>query len=153
MTLKLIRFKELVIPNLMEEAGSLTKHGELVSNDNHFTCLNINDDYIHKLYPYFFELNSQIIKPDYFDDDSIGAHITVFYPEENIILSENNLGQLYRFSLSHPFSADLGNKRYFGVQVTSPELIEIRRRYGLSKKLQFKRYLIDLHITIGIINL
>lgn len=151
MTLKTISFKPIEIPGLLEHASQFTKEGHIVSDENNFTCLSIDDNFIHALYPYFQQLNPHIEKPDYFGEDLAGAHITVIYPEESALICEEDIGTSHQFTILNAFSADFGLKRYFGLLVKAPSLLDLRRRYGLGKKLQFKNCLVDLHITIGTI--
>lgn len=94
--------------------------------------------------------SQQIKKPDYFGEKSVGAHITVVYPEENKIINNRDLDQEHSFIIKDIVTAELGAKIYYILLVDSPSLLKLRRRYNLSDKLSFKGYSIGFHITIGV---
>jgi hypothetical protein len=124
--------------------------GLLLQNfQNRYVYLKVSDDFIHKLFPLLQENDKQI--PSYFSSsDHIGAHISVIYPEESYpvpILPEINNN--YGFEIGSLFKAQLGEKTYLGLTVKSPELDQLRLRYGLSTQLNFRGYLVPFHITIA----
>lgn len=65
--------------------------GKIAVSNNNLTYLDIDDEYVHQLFPLLKNFN--IKKPDYFGEDSEGAHITVIYPEENKTINKDDLGQ------------------------------------------------------------
>ena len=76
--------------NLIDKATTLVRSGVLKQDDNYY-FLKIDDDFIHELYPKL-EQNKLIAKPDYFSlVNPIGAHITIAYEEENVILDKNEM--------------------------------------------------------------
>lgn len=137
----------LKIPAILSELKDLSNRGKLAVSDE-IVFLDIDDEYIHRLFPLLKKLNVQ--KPDYFGEGLIGAHITVIYPEENVQIDRNEMGKEHHFSIKGVFSADINLKRYYVLMVKAPTLLELRTRYGLGDKLLFKDYLIDFHVTIGV---
>lgn len=132
---------------LIVAAASLPTVGRLAISENKLVYLDIDDGYIHQLFPLLQTQNIQ--KPDYFGEQSAGAHITVIYPEENTLLDKQDLAEGHRFHIDGVFTAVLGLKKYYVLMVTSPSLLQLRRRYGLADMLLFKNYSICFHITIA----
>lgn len=139
----------LEIKNLDKVLEPLPHLGRVVSSNN-YTFLDIDDRFIHDTFPLLAELEAQ--KPDYFDVDrySMGAHITIFYPEEEVIINENEIGTIHHFTVKELAMTELLGKKYYLLKVDSPSLIALRKRYGLGKKLFYKNHFIDLHITIAV---
>lgn len=146
-------FIPLELPGLMEAVLHLPASGTLATSESRWTYLDVDDRYIHQLFPFFEGLNTPINKPEYFGENLAGAHITVVYPEEHKFMRHEDLGQKHSFKVKGAFSADLGLKRYFVLGVEAESLLSLRNKYGLGNQLCFKNYLIDLHITIGTIPL
>lgn len=139
---------KLDIPELINAASYLPSDGKLATSDNNLIYLDIDDAYIHQLFPF---LKSQPLKkPDYFGEKSVGAHITVIYPEENKIISNDDLNQEHKFIVKDIVTAEIELKTYYVILVESPSLLKLRGRYCLSDMLCFKGYSIGLHITVGI---
>lgn len=135
-------------PNLSKIVASLSHMGKLEVTDIGLVYLNIDDNYIHHLFALLPD--NQAIKPDYFGPNLIGAHISVFYPEENIHCINDDLHQIHHFNVLNLFTANLDSKKYYALKVFSPSLLALRRRYGLTDKLSFKNHWIDFHITVGV---
>jgi len=133
---------------LINAASHLPSNGKLAVSDNNLVYLDIDDAYIHQLFPLL--QNLQIKKPNYFGKKSAGAHITVIYPEENKKINEDDLNQEHHFIVKEMVTAEIGLKTYYVILVDCPSLLKLRRRYGLSDKLCFKGYSIGFHITIGV---
>lgn len=126
----------------------LDTYGILRVSKNKLVYLDIDDKYIHKLHPL---LNDFTIKmPDYFNNDSAGAHVSVAYPEERPLLDKKDLGKEYHFKVKRLVSTEINQQRYHCLLVDSPMLSQLRIKYGLSEKLLFKNYAIGFHITIGV---
>ena len=140
--------KQLDRPELERVAATLKTKGRLAESFGGLAYLDIDDAYIHELFPLLQEPQAQ--KPDYFGEGSIGAHITVTYPEEGVIIRKEDLGKEYSFTVSGVTTAELGLKKYYVLQVQSPELQALRQRYGLPDKLQFAKKKVDFHITIAL---
>ncbi len=140
--------EKLHIPDLMNAASHLALDGKLTISDNNLVYLDVDDAYIHLLFPLL--QNQQIKKPDYFGEKSAGAHITVIYPEENKKINKNDLGQRHSFVIKDIVTAQIGLKTYYVLLVESASLLQLRRQYALSDMLCFKGYSIGFHITIGV---
>ncbi len=133
---------------LQRAASYFPSKGKLAVSGNNLVYLDIDDAYIHQLFP--LAQNQQIKKPDYFGEKSVGAHITVIYPEENKIINNDELNQEHGFIVKDIVTAEIGLKTYYVILVESPSLLKLRRRHGLSDALFFKGYSIGFHITIGV---
>lgn len=138
---------KLANPNLLKAAHHLPAKGRLAISENKLVYLDIDDDYIHQLFPYL--KNQSIIKPDYFGEKSIGAHITVIYPEEQKTIKQKEFNQEHLFSIKELVTAEIGPKLYYVLLVESPSLLQLRKKYNLPDLLNFKGYSIGFHITIG----
>ena len=145
---KIPKIIKLDIPELIRAGLHLASNGKLALSDKNFLYLDIDDEYIHQLFPLL--QNQQAKKPDYFGEKSVGAHVTVIYPKENKIINRNDLDQEHHFIIEEIVTAELGEKIYYILLVDSPSLLQLRRRYNLSDKLSFKGYSIGFHITIGV---
>jgi len=139
---------KLDIPEITNAASLLSPSGKLAISDNNLVYLDIEDAYIHQLFPLL--QNQQIKKPDYFGEKSAGAHITVIYPEENKIIYSDDLNQKHSFIVKDIVTAEIGMKVYYVLLVNSPSLLKLRRQCGLSDMLCFKSYSIGFHITIEV---
>jgi hypothetical protein len=140
--------EKLNIPDLMNAASHLALDGKLTISDNNLVYLDVDDAYIHRLYPLL--QNQQIKKPDYFGEKSAGAHISVIYPEENKKINKSDLGQRHSFIIKDIIAAQIGLKTYNVLLVESASLLQLRRQYALPDMLCFKGYSIGFHITIGV---
>ena len=135
-------------PDVINTASRLTHEGRLAISDNQLIFLNIDDAYIHQLFPLL--KNEATQKPDYFREKSAGAHISVIYPEENTIIDKKEIGQQHVFTIKEMVTAVIGEKTYYALLVESPSLLALRRRYMVPDLLNFKGYAIGFHITIGV---
>lgn len=140
--------EKLNIPELISSASSLSLNGKLAISNNNLVYLDIDDAYIHQLFPLLN--NEKIQKPNYFGEKSAGAHITVIYPEENKKINKNDLDKNHSFIIKDVATAEIGLKTYYVLLVESSTLLELRRKYGLSDLLCFMGYEIGFHITIGV---
>jgi hypothetical protein len=142
----IVTFTQLDAPALVAKARKLPSTARLKVSAAKLTYLAINDDYIHQLFPLLPE--KAIKKPDYFTEDSIGAHISVVYPEENCVPTQY-LNQEFSFTTTAVFAAELAGNKYYVLGVEAPELLHVRHIYGLPKKLSLYGHWVDLHITLG----
>lgn len=134
--------------DILTNASALPNKGKLALSPSKLFYLKIDDSFIHQLFPLI--KIPDVIQPDYFRKNSEGAHITVIYPEEYVIINSNDLNQEHSFTIKDFVAAEIGNKIYYVLLVNSPSLLTLRQNYGLSNLLSFKGYLIGLHITIGV---
>ncbi len=135
-------------PKLLKAAKQLSTTGKLAISENKLVYLDIDDNYIHQLFPLL--QNSLIKKPDYFGTKSAGAHITVVYPEEQKIIKQEELHKEHSFTIKELVTAKIGRKLYYVLLVESLSLLHLRKKYHLPKLLNFRGYSIGFHITIGV---
>ncbi len=125
---------------------NLPKEGTLIVKSDGFGYIDVDDDYIHQLFPLLGLEEEGFIKPPYFrTPEPIGAHISVFYVAENIIPEEINESfsfELERIVVVKP-TAD---KSYVILEVKAPELEKLREKYGLSPKVFGQEYHISLAV-------
>jgi Swiss Army Knife, 2H phosphoesterase domain len=134
-------------PKLIQSAKLLLAKGKLAIFDQ-FVYAQVSDNYVHQLYALLED--KHIIKPDYFGEQYIGAHITVIYPEEYVKFDEKDLGQEHNFLIKELIAAKINQKIYYALLVESVSLMQIRKKYDLPDLLCFKGYQIGFHITIGV---
>jgi len=146
--MKIPSIKKLNIPAITNAASRLKSRGNTKLSDNNLFYLNINDAYIHQLFPLLKD--EEIKKPDYFGENLAGAHITIAYPEEGKKINKNDLAQEYNFLIKDVVTAEIGQKIYYVLLVESPSLLQLRKKYNLPDLLCFKGYSIGFHITIGV---
>lgn len=144
-----LQLNQLRVPELSGTLAQLPDVGHLKMNTFGLTYLDIDDNYIHQIFPLIPDV--QATKPEYFGNGLVGAHISVFYAAEDIVCDVFDLNRAHHFSVTGLYSAMIETKKYYVLKVKSPSLIAVRRRYGLSDKLLFKNYWIDLHITVGLV--
>lgn len=138
----------LKLPKLIDAAQRLSSTGSTLTTKNNLFCLNIDDNYIHQLFPLLED--PQVKKPNYFGEKSVGAHITIIYPEESKNIDAYDLQQEHGFFVKNIVTAEIGQKIYYVLLVDSPSLLQLRRKYNLPDLLSFKGYSIGFHITIGV---
>lgn len=139
---------KLDVPAIIHAASHLKRKGQLEKSKNNLIYLNIDDAYIHKLFPLLQDY--QIKMPDYFGEGSVGAHITVIYPEEGKEINKKDLGAEHDFSIKNVAVTEIGQKTYYVLLIDSPSLLQLRRKYNLPDLLCFKDYSVGFHITVGV---
>lgn len=124
---------------------NLPQIGVLKEDKEGFVYLKVDDGYINQLFPKL--ANSEYAIPPYFRrPDSPGAHISVFIVGERHRTGEiKELGQKYSFQISHLASVPPRTHKFIVLQVSSPELEQLRKKYGLPPLLKGHEF----HITIG----
>lgn len=138
----------LKLPKIINAAQHLSSKGNTQITENNLFCLSIDDTYIHQLFPLL--KNERVKKPDYFGEQSVGAHITIIYPEENKNVNAHDLQQEHSFFVKDIVAVEIGQKIYYVLLIESPSLLRLRKEYNLPDLLSFKGYLIGFHITIGV---
>lgn len=124
---------------------NLPLEGKLVIKSDGFVYLKVDDGYIHTLFPMLELAKKGFKEPPYFrSKDSPGAHISVFYANENVTPKE--VGQTFHFTLKDIVIVHANQYESYAVlQVESPELEKLREKYGLSG--QLRRH--DYHISLA----
>jgi hypothetical protein len=146
--MKIPRITKLNFPDLLSAASHLESTGKLIALRNNFTYLDIDNDYVHQLFPLLQK--HDVKKPDYFGAKAAGAHITVIYPEENKIMTKEDLNKEHSFIIKNIVAAEIDKKIYYVLLVESSSLLQLRKKYHLSELLCFKGYAIGFHITLGV---
>lgn len=142
-------FTELPEQSVIEKATSFNAEG-IMQQRGDYCYLNIDDCYIHQIYPLLAHYE-HVEKPDYFTEpDPIGAHISVIYPEEMVRVLPSQMNEKHRFSVSNLIKAQYGTKDYFLLSVVSPSLSAFRQLHYLSPRPIWKKQNIMFHITVGI---
>lgn len=142
-------FAAMKIPGLSETLINLPTEGKVKQAVNGFLYLDIDDRYIHEIFPLLKQSNLQ--KPDYFSMETnfIGAHISIIYPDELIEVKTDLIGKQYAFTINGLFFTEILNTRYFALKVQAPGLLAVRAQYALPEQLKIYGYHIDFHITIA----
>lgn len=122
---------------------NLPLEGVLRIKQDGFAYIKVDDAYIHDLFP-LLELSREGFKePPYFrSKEAPGAHISVFYEDEDILPSE--IGETFHFTLKKIVIVRTRDARYAVLQVDAPELEQLRQKYGLSRKLHGHEFHISL---------
>lgn len=132
-------------PAALEKALVLSNTGVLKQKENGFVYLDISNQFITAVIPLLDHEGTINARPT--AARSIGAHISVFDEGEKITPKE--LGNSFSFSVKEIRNFTLhtrdGLKKLWVIAVESPELEQLREKYGVSPKL--KGY--DYHITLG----
>ena len=122
---------------------NLPLEGQLVMKSDGFGYIKVDDAYIHDLLP-MLDLTYYKEPPYFRSEDSPGAHISVFYVDEHVMPEE--VGQTFPFTLKEiVIVRPSKTTSYVVLQVESPELENLREKYGLSRKLHGHEF----HISIG----
>jgi hypothetical protein len=123
---------------------NLPTEGQLIVKSDGFGYLKVDDAYIHTLFPMLGLEEDGYKEPPYFrTKEAPGAHISVFYVDENIKPEE--VGQYFQFELKQIVIVKPSKDTSYAVlQIESPELEKLREKYGLSSKLFGHEYHISL---------
>lgn len=122
---------------------NLPLEGQLLAKSDGFGYIKVDDQYIHTLFP-MLGLDEGFEEPPYFrSEDAPGAHISVFYVDENILPEE--IGQTFHFELKNIATVHPSKTTSYAVlQIESHELEILREKYGLSPKLHGYEFHISL---------
>ncbi len=126
-------------PRLLAYAKSkLANHGVIEQNGNGISYLKVSDEYIR-------DLLHQIQQPDY--QLPKAAHISIFSELEARNLSPlKELGQTVPFNPLGFYTIVVDDQEYLMLAVDAPELSNIRKKYGLSERLENHAFT----VTIGV---
>ena len=135
---------------------SVPLKGKLMQTEKGFVYLKVSNDVIHGMFRLIDD--DSVEEPPYFGDkpSQIGAHISVIADdeiEENKIEEIVELGKEFNFKLgkmyqTKPEGWDELDKVFF-IAVDSPELVKLRKKYGLQKSYKGKGH--EFHITVGVV--
>lgn len=129
----------------LKKAQSLSTTGILKQKENGFVYLDVSNEFITAILPLLDHQGEIFARPTAIR--SIGAHISVFDEGEKIMPKE--LGKSFSFSVNEIRNFTLhtrdGLKKLWVIAIESPELEQLREKYGVTAKL--KGY--DFHITLG----
>lgn len=125
--------------------------GKVLQTDDGFVFVNVSNDIINGFFSALEEEGAE--QPPYRESkySGIGAHISVMDAEEikDRVLDEKGKSIRYRVTGVFQVDPDRGKmERIWALDVDSPDLEEIRRRYGLSPKLRGHNF----HITFAVRN-
>lgn len=134
---------EAVVINFAQE--HLSKTGILKRNKEGFVYLKVDDGYIDQLFPLL--RNPSYERPPYFRRfNSPGAHISVFYVHETKRIGNiKEIGKRFAFRIKALAIVPDRTREYIVLKVASPELEQLRKKYGLAPFLNGH----DFHITIA----
>ena len=128
--------------------ANLPKFGRLKQDETGLAYLDIDDAYISKTYDL---IKDRANIPAYFGEEPsfIGAHISVFYPNENVILAPHDINVDHHFEIVGLFEAEISDMKIYALKVKASSLTDLRYHYNLPEKLSYKGCLVDFHITVG----
>ncbi len=132
-------------PRIVEFAKEqLPQEGELIAKPDGFVYVKVNDNYIHTLFPLLGLEEDGFTEPPYFrTKDAPGAHISVFYVDEHVKPEE--VGQKFKFELKKiAIVQPEHDTRYAILEVDSPQLEELRKKYGKTPKLKNHEFYISI---------
>jgi hypothetical protein len=147
--MKTQEFKPLVLPQLIQAASQLPMTGTVAAIEL-YTYLDIDDRFIHELYPLLPNPHKLIQKPNYFGEN-MGAHISIIYPEENQLIHDEDIGTKHTFTIQQAFTTTLDMKKYWGLAIHSPSILALRKKYDLAERPCYKNHRVNFHITIGVL--
>ena len=121
----------------------LPKIGTLIQNSDGYAYIKVDDAYINELFPRLNLVGFQ--KPPYFRrHNAPGAHISVAYKNEHVALKE--IGEQFSFFLKDIEIIHSSNQTSYVIfRIYAPALEALRKRYGLSPKLNNHEF----HITLA----
>lgn len=141
-------FEKLNNPDLMKAAKNLKKQGILLQ-DNNFAYLKIDNSFVHNLFPLIPDSETWQ-KLDYLcENEASGAHITLTYPDDEVILKDSDINILHSFEITELIKTRVDIREYYVLMISSPSLSFLRKKYNLPQILNFKGYNIGLHITLA----
>ncbi len=124
---------------------NLNHTGKLKSKSDGYVYLKVDDAYIYKLFP-MLELKKEGFREvdNSRSKESPGAHISVFYSDEHVKPQE--IGEIFHFDLKQiKVVKTTKNTSFVVLEVDSPELENLRKKYFHSAKLHGHEF----HISLG----
>jgi hypothetical protein len=133
-------------PISVQVTKQFSHQGVLQKRPDGYLYLKVDDAYIDRLLPL---LKSQgFRRPSSFNSSSgqVKAHISVMYKNETRPLGViKELGETFEFTPLKFVRVKRRSKEYVALEVESPQLEALRKKYGLQEKLLGHKF----HITIG----
>ena len=134
------------------EKQTAVLHGKLKQTEDGFVYLDVSNDVINGLFRLIPD--EEAVQPPYRQSkyNSVGAHISVMKSdeiEEFEITKIKEIGDYFDFTIigmSSVIPDWKGIKKLWMVEVDSPQLESLRRRYGLTPRLNGHHF----HITVGV---
>ncbi len=72
-------------------------------------------------------------KPDYSSEKcNIGAHITITYPNEQIVINDQDINVIHSFKIEELAKTQTENKQYYVLKISSPSLISLRKKISIT---------------------
>jgi len=154
-------YVELMVAQAIKEqikkASKLNKEvelfGTLKQQEDGFVYVKIDDNFIDGIFPLLAD--ADIKKPPYFDKDGIGAHISAITKDEiedKEIKEIKEIGKEIPFTFKEVYSTNPQGwdemSRVWFVAVDIPELVKIRKKYGLPETYENKGH--EFHITVAV---
>lgn len=138
-------------PNLIAFAlKQIPLESVLQQTEEGYVYLKINDQFIDSLFP-LLEIKQKTLPSYSSKPDNIGAHISVIYKDElTKQLKIQELGTLIDFTLKELYEANINNKTFIVLTVSSKKLKNIRKKHGFHENPVYHRISVDFHITIAI---
>jgi hypothetical protein len=123
----------------------LPTHGILEQTNEGYAYLKVSDEFVYRLFPLVrepgFKMPGAIRRRS-----RIGAHISVFYEDEGKrIRPIEELGRIFFFEHQEIKKVRQRNKEFIVLEVDSPELEILRKKYGFAPLLFGHRF----HITLA----
>lgn len=138
--------EELPWHEIVEYAkANLPLEGQLIIKSDGYVYLKLDDRYIHELFPLLGVEDEGYSEPPFFrSEESPGAHISVFDVDEQIIPEESD--ETFYFEPTKIVRIRPSKyASYVILQVYSPQLEQLREKYGLNPK----KHGNEFHISIA----
>lgn len=130
-------------PRAVEYAREHLPMEGVLKDKSGFVYLKVDNDYIYSLFPMLDLKKYGFQEPPYFrTNTSPGAHISVIYVDERVVPRE--IGETFHFNLKKIRIVNTSKASFAILEVESPELEALRKRYGLSPKLKGHEFHISL---------
>lgn len=124
---------------------NLPQIGILQENRDGYVYLKVDNAFVDQIYPRLTNpLYKQAVSTRRLN--SLGAHISVFYPQERSGTGDiEEVGQWFSFSIKRLAYVPPKSRKFIVLEVTSPSLEHLRKKYGLPPLLKGHPF----HITIA----
>lgn len=148
------QIRHILDSDLLKIGGRLKTvplYGKLKQANDGYVYVDVSNNFINGIFPLIRDPDAE--KPPYFEAkyQKVGAHISVIKSEEAEMLEDiEEIGEEFAFKLgplksTEPEGWDDMDRVWF-IQLEAPELEQLRKKYGLSKKLNGHEF----HITVAV---